>query len=293
MSSVDKRLTAELIGLYTGNYSDNGVLLPGSPSDDSRGMVLFGDLRMYQQKLQAVRGLVVATQATTGYEATAAALYSQYNELKGSGEKVSSFILQMVIARAVKVAVEGSEYRVVVALLNPESTCEHGLKVLDAEDSKKLQKSLLTEIILNLLKIEPEKAKEKAAKEKGTRPCFEASSKVASVIVQVRELFSELPWDALDAYILDANFREELVKLNALSSAASLTDPEAIDKAAKSREDLICNKNGTFYRGLTIFATGIALRLEADKHFEKAQADKAHAVVLEHLSKQAPNSINS
>jgi hypothetical protein len=285
VGALDKRLTTELVSLYTANYSDTGELLQGSPANDSRGMHLFSDLRSYQQKLQALKGLILTIQATSGYEATAAALRAQYQSVKTDNIAVSSVVLQMITARAVKQAVASSDFAVVVDLLHPKSkTNEHGLHtLLDVGDSTRLQKSLLVEVLFDFLKVEPEKSKDKTV----------CTKNVDTSALQLRSFLNNLPWSSLDEYLLDANFRDEIIKFQDLANAPSLTDSDAIAKAERSRDDLMNNKTGTFYRGITVFATGLALRLEADKFLEKVHADKAHTLVLQDIVKQAADSDNN
>lgn len=99
-------------------------------------------------------------------------------------------------------------------------------------------------------------------------------------------LLSEVPVatePGQNPFILDAVFKDDVERLSLLLRAPTLEDGEALAQAEVARGGLVANKQGIFYKAVTLYSTGMAARVEAEKVFERRHADKANHMILQEL----------
>ncbi|CAK0798742.1 unnamed protein product, partial [Prorocentrum cordatum] len=274
VAAVEKRLTSDLINMYSSNYSDTGAVLPGEPDAESQGMQVFTQLRENQRFLRVVTGLVTSLQATQGELVSAEMLMSEYTKVKEAKVDVTDYILEVVVTRAAKAAGQEKDWDRLVDILNPTSSNDHGLPIVALDDRAALQKRILLEYVLGFAKVEPDK----------TKPT--ECTKVADAMAGMGALLSKVPVATEvgeNPFILDAAFKDDLEKFTLLLRAPALEDGELLTRAEVARDGLVANKQGAFYKAVTLYSTGMAARVEAEKVFERRHADKANSVILQEL----------
>lgn len=172
-------------------------------------------------------------------------------------------IMCSLCATKVSAAAGKDDWSQVIALLDPAGDLPFGIKRLAAEDAAALQRRCIVDHILRFARTENSK------NEKDSKQVAEAVDSLRSFVGQVMG----------DRYILDFPLKAETEKLHKVLMAPTLTDQDEIQQAERARDELVAAKDSLFNKVITVFATGIAARTEADKFFERIHADKGHAVV--------------
>lgn len=269
---VEKRLTPELATMYATIYDAAGNVVPGEPEPDSRSMVVFTEMRQNQRQLAVVSGFVQALIAQDGPEASAEALHGHYIATKAADIEVTSFVLQMIISRGAKEFVARKEWQHLFDEIDGTRDSKFDFKSLGIDDKKALQKKLLFETMTAFAKVEPDRSKK------------ESCTKVADALTGLRQFFKALPLNS--QFIMDEVFKKECDKVGSLLFAHELTDEGAIATAEQARDSLVTNKFGIFYKVVTVYATGIAFRTEAERFFERIHADKGFLITLNEIAAQ-------
>ena len=250
MQMVEKRLTAELTSMYATIYDGAGNIVPGEPSSDSRSMTVFTELRQHQRQLSIVSSFVGALIAQDGPKASAEELHEAFTHARGAGIEVTSFVSQMVIARAAKLSTAKKEWQDSWNEIDFTKDSRYGFNKVGMDEGKALQKRLIFETITSFAKIEPDRSKK------------ELCTKVAESLTGLRGFFRTIP--LVDNFIMDDVFKKELKSLKCVSFATELTDEEGIRAAERAKEAIMTSKTGIFHKCITVYATGIAFRIEAD-----------------------------
>ena len=281
LTSIEKRLTKEFVSMYTTNYSPTGETLLGNAASDSRGVHIFSDLRQNQHKLHALKGFISTLQAGVGSDdASAQKLLQEHNRVQLAGIRTSDFVLQMITCRAMRCA---GDTQSALALLDPQSGCEHGVNQLDEEAASNIQKRLVVDRILDIAKVEG--AEKKNWKQE---PQSEMCEKVRGAVQQLKEFVSQVPMDRDGRkFILDPKLRSELQALQKYLRATVAKHEDELSCAERARDEVMGNKAGLFYKALTVFRTGLAVRMGVDAVLERAQADRGHSLTLEALVQKA------
>ena len=98
--------------------------------------------------------------------------------------------------------------------------------------------------------------------------------KIADTTSTLRAIWCQVyPPDTSGFQILDDAFRLQVMHMHRLLNAASYVSPKDFELLQQSRTALFENKSGWFYKAITIFATGIHIRLSAEKILEAFKTD--------------------
>ena len=154
------------------------------------------------------------------------------------------------------------------------------IRYFGPDQAKGLQRRLFTKYILTLCRVED------------TEPgSDEAKMRALSKLRQLLKLPANAPKGGdFAAGILDPDFRLDLHKLRKLVFLPTLIrqeDVPAIDEADTLRMELLNNKQGPFWRALTILATGIYACKQASDFIISMKADMAHQRTLDMLLPKA------
>ena len=264
---IDKRLTTDLVNMYATNFDDAGNMIPGEPPSESRSMRIFSELRSYQQRLQACGDFVVALLAQEGPASSAESLLREYTIVKSKGVEVVPFVRQMVISRGVAALAARGEFETIMGEVDHRKKGEFGFNELGKEEAASLQRKVILETVWSFAKVEGEKNNK-------------ACTKVSEALEKLRTFVSSIPQRE---FILDAEIQTEVDKFRTVLFCHKLEDANKITDAEKLKESMLQNKSGAFHKCLTVYATGITARTQADKFFETIHSDKGHFYSLQEI----------
>ena len=103
-------------------------------------------------------------------------------------------------------------------------------------------------------------------------------------LIDLRDFYKTIP--KADAFIMDETFKKELKSFGLDLFASELTDENEIAAAEQAKDAMVSNKSSIFNKTITVYAAGIAVRMEADKFFESIHADKGYATTLLEIAGQ-------
>lgn len=203
-------------------------------------------------------------------------LIEDYRRTKSFDIATSQFVLQMVFARAAKAVYCAGNIEEWIQLFDTQQSADvlYGISLLagEPEEAKQLQKRLLVDTIVDTMKTEPDKK-------------VEGCRKVESAIAKLNTILKAIPVEREPRFVLDGNLHDGLKRLIAIAAAPVKTDSDDITQIERYRDELLANKSGLFHKGLTVFATGIAFRMAADKHFDRIRNDRGYSASLIELGK--------
>ena len=145
VASLSKRLSPHLVDMYSSEYVTGVGLTDEKALADSRAMILFSEAREHEMKLSKCRPLIACVQASEGEDATAAALFLEYERVVAEGLVVTGFVQSMCNARAIKQCGDEDCTGILKILDYEEVGTEFGIHTLSEGDAKTAQKQHIVE----------------------------------------------------------------------------------------------------------------------------------------------------
>ena len=211
-----------------------------------------------------------------GELSTADALQTEYTAAKAGGIDLVNFVNTMIVARAVKENFDKQEWAPMLTKLQHSDGGYQCFKDLSKDDAAALQKRLLLEHILGFAKVEPDKAKKAEC------------TKVEEALGNMRRLVHAV--DITGDFIMDSQFKEEFEGFRSVLFASQETDETKIANAERYKDMIMQKKDHLFHKCLSVFATGIAARVQADKCWSQIHQDSARAITLNEICAQVKRS---
>ena len=187
-----------------------------------------------------------------------------------------NFINSMIVARAVKDNFNRDEWTPMLTKLSYAEGGYQCFKDMSRDDATALQKRLLMEHILGFAKVEHDRAKKAEC------------NKVEEALGNMRRLLQAI--DLTGDFIMDSQFKDELQGFRSVLFARDETDDTRIATAERCKDMIMQKKNHIFHKCLSVFATGIAARVEAETCWSQIHSDSARGITLNEICAQVQRS---
>ena len=218
----------------------------------TRGMGIYADLMAAAKSLGIIRPLVLTLTSQDSAVATAAALQSAMEEVRPHF-KVSSRFCELHFVRAITEALKSKDLELLVQLLTEGSGSPLDA-IMDIERKKELQKTNLSKAMVTILNSGPQ----------------------PQDVAEHFDMLISFLRKSKDFKCLNHDYG---VELKLMCAAAAALEPdctdESLQEAEKAKATLLSNKQGPFYKPLTLFGAGVEFIGRLGAVFETVLKDKA------------------